>query len=233
MAGIGCHAMARWMDHLNTKTVTQMGGEGVNWIGHAPFTTERHVFQNIGDGTYFHSGIVAIRASIAAKSNITYKILYNDAVAMTGGQPVEGGLTPVDIAAQLRAEGARRVVLISEDPARYPIAVDGAAVRHRDDLLAVESELRAIEEVTALIFDQTCAAEKRRRRKRARYPDPDKRIFINELVCEGCGDCSGPVSLRRRSAAPDRARPEAAHRPELVQQGLLLHQRFLPELRHR
>jgi indolepyruvate ferredoxin oxidoreductase len=190
MAGIGCHAMARWMDHLNTKTVTQMGGEGVNWIGHAPFTTEKHVFQNIGDGTYFHSGIVAIRASIAARSNITYKILYNDAVAMTGGQPVEGGLGPIDIVGQLRAEGAVRVVLLSEDPGRYPASVGGEPVRHRDDLIEVERELRVTEGVTALVFDQTCAAEKRRRRKQGSLPDPDRRVFINELVCEGCGDCS-------------------------------------------
>jgi indolepyruvate ferredoxin oxidoreductase len=170
-----------------------MGGEGVNWIGQAPFTAERHVFQNLGDGTYAHSGLMAIRAAAAAGVNITYKILYNDAVAMTGGQPVEGAMTVPQIAQQVLAEGARRVVVVADEPGKYPKHAgfpSGVAVRHRDDLDAVQRELRDIEGLTVLIYDQTCAAEKRRRRKRGEFPDPPERVFINEGVCEGCGDCS-------------------------------------------
>jgi indolepyruvate ferredoxin oxidoreductase len=170
-----------------------MGGEGVNWIGQAPFTTERHVFQNLGDGTYAHSGLMAIRAAAAAGVNITYKILYNDAVAMTGGQPVEGAMTVPQIARQVLAEGARRVVVVADEPGKYPKHAGfpaGVAIRHRDDLDAVQRELRDIEGLTVLIYDQTCAAEKRRRRKRGKFPDPPERVFINDAVCEGCGDCS-------------------------------------------
>jgi indolepyruvate ferredoxin oxidoreductase len=193
MAGIGCHSMALFMADRHTATLTHMGGEGANWIGQAPFTTERHVFQNLGDGTYAHSGLTAIRAAAVAGVNITYKILYNDAVAMTGGQPVEGALTVPQIAHQVSAEGARRVVVVAEQPEKYsphsglPKSI---AVRHRDDLDVVQRELREIPGLTVLIYDQTCAAEKRRRRKRGLYPDPPERIFINEAVCEGCGDCS-------------------------------------------
>lgn len=191
MAGIGCHIMALWMDR-SADTFTQMGGEGCTWIGEAPFTTEKHVFVNLGDGTYFHSGLLAIRQSVAAKVNATYKILYNDAVAMTGGQHVDGELTVGQIAHQLAAEGLQRVVIVAEEPERHigvalPAGVD---VRHRDEMENTQKELRDIEGVTAIIFDQTCAAEKRRRRKRGLLPDPDKRIFINTAVCEGCGDCS-------------------------------------------
>jgi indolepyruvate ferredoxin oxidoreductase len=193
MAGIGCHSMALFMPDRHTATLTHMGGEGVNWIGQAPFTTERHVFQNLGDGTYAHSGLMAIRAAAAAGVNITYKILYNDAVAMTGGQPVEGAMTVPQIAQQVLAEGARRVVVVADEPGKYPKHAGfpaGVVVRHRDDLDAVQRELRDIEGLTVLIYDQTCAAEKRRRRKRGKFPDPPERVFINDAVCEGCGDCS-------------------------------------------
>jgi len=193
MAGIGCHSMALFMPDRHTATLTHMGGEGVNWIGQAPFTTERHVFQNLGDGTYAHSGLMAIRAAAAAGVNITYKILYNDAVAMTGGQPVEGTPTVPQIARQVLAEGARRVVVVTDEPHKYPKHAGfpaGVAIRHRDDLDAVQRELRDIEGLTVLIYDQTCAAEKRRRRKRGKFPDPPQRVFINDAVCEGCGDCS-------------------------------------------
>jgi indolepyruvate ferredoxin oxidoreductase len=191
VAGIGCHYMAVWMDRA-TETFTQMGGEGVPWIGQAPFTETQHIFANLGDGTYFHSGILAIRAAIAAGVNITYKILYNDAVAMTGGQPVDGQLSVPQIAYQLAAEGVRRIVVVSDEPEKYggtgfPTGVD---IYHRDRLDEIQRDLREMAGVTILIYDQTCAAEKRRRRKRGKYPDPPKRVFINEAVCEGCGDCS-------------------------------------------
>jgi indolepyruvate ferredoxin oxidoreductase len=190
-AGIGCHFMALFMDRA-TEGFTQMGGEGANWIGEAHFSTRRHVFQNLGDGTYNHSGALALRWAIDAKTNLTYKILFNDAVAMTGGQRHEGGLNPPQIAAQVVADGAKRVVVVADDVNKYPLATrwpEGVVVRPRDDLVAVEQELAAIDGVTVLIYDQTCAAEKRRRRKRGQYPDPDKRVFINPRVCEGCGDC--------------------------------------------
>ncbi len=189
-AGIGCHFMAMWMDR-STVGFTQMGGEGAQWIGQAPFSKRGHIFQNLGDGTYNHSGSLAIRAALASGANITYKILYNDAVAMTGGQPHEGGLTVDAIARQIRAEGVERIALVSDEPDKYggmnfPA---GTSFDHRDDMDAVQRELRELPGVTALIYDQTCAAEKRRRRKRGLYPDPDRRVIINELVCEGCGDC--------------------------------------------
>ena len=190
-AGIGCHYMAQWMDR-STLGYTQMGGEGANWIGEAPFSSRPHVFQNLGDGTYNHSGYMAIRAAIAAGVNITYKILFNDAVAMTGGQPNDGGLTVPQIARQVAAEGARRVVVVTDEPWKYAKNEEwprGLTIHHRDELIPIQQELAAIPGVTVLIYDQTCAAEKRRRRKRGRFPDPDKRVIINELVCEGCGDC--------------------------------------------
>ncbi|MFO1306732.1 MAG: indolepyruvate ferredoxin oxidoreductase family protein [Burkholderiales bacterium] len=189
-AGIGCHVMAIWMDR-GTGEFTQMGGEGVPWIGQAPFTDETHIFANLGDGTYFHSGVLAIRAAVAANVNITYKILYNDAVAMTGGQPIDGTLTQQDVARQVAAEGVKRIVVVSDDPAKYPSGYFSSDIRihHRDELDAVQREMREIPGVTVLIYDQTCAAEKRRRRKRGKFPDPAKRVVINDLVCEGCGDC--------------------------------------------
>jgi indolepyruvate ferredoxin oxidoreductase len=190
-AGIGCHYMAQWMDR-STLGYTQMGGEGANWIGEAPFSNRPHVFQNLGDGTYNHSGYLAIRAAIASNTHITYKILFNDAVAMTGGQPNDGGLTVPQVARQVAAEGATRVVVVTDEPHKYPRDTEwpaGLTIHHRDELNAVQKELAGIPGVTVLIYDQTCAAEKRRRRKRHTYPDPDKRVIINELVCEGCGDC--------------------------------------------
>jgi indolepyruvate ferredoxin oxidoreductase len=190
-AGIGCHYMVQWMDR-ETEGFTQMGGEGANWIGEAPFSKRGHVFQNLGDGTYNHSGLMAIRAAAAAGVNMTYKILFNDAVAMTGGQPNDGGLDVPQIAAQVAAMGANAVRIVTDEPDKYPNGTawpGGTSVHHRDDLNAVQTDLSAIEGLTVLIYDQTCAAEKRRRRKRGTFPDPDKRVFINELVCEGCGDC--------------------------------------------
>ena len=194
MAGIGCHFMALWMDR-STAGFTQMGGEGVPWVGQAPFVNEAHVFANIGDGTYFHSGLLAIRQSIAAGVNITYKILYNDAVAMTGGQPVgeraEGHSVP-QIAHSVTAEGARQVVVVTDEPEKYQgVALPaGVGVHHRDQLDALQRQLREVAGCTVIIYDQTCATEKRRRRKRGTLVDPARRVLINELVCEGCGDCS-------------------------------------------
>ena len=189
-AGIGCHVMAIWMDR-RTSTFTHMGGEGVPWIGQAPFTDEPHIFANLGDGTYYHSGSLAIRAAVAAKVNITYKILYNDAVAMTGGQPVDGPISPRDIARQVAAEGVSKIVVVSDEPDKYPAGyfASDIEVHGRDDLDAVQRKLRNTQGCTVLLYDQTCAAEKRRRRKRGKFPDPAKRVVINELVCEGCGDC--------------------------------------------
>ena len=191
MAGIGCHYMANWMPGRRTQTASQMGGEGVAWIGQAPFTNEKHVFANLGDGTYYHSGLLAIRAAVAAKVNITYKILYNDAVAMTGGQPMDGPLSPRMVTEQVLAEGVKRVVVVSDEPEQFAAAPFPASVpvRHRDELDTVQRELREVEGTTVLLYVQTCAAEKRRRRKRGAYPDLPKRVYINELVCEGCGDC--------------------------------------------
>ena len=192
MAGIGCHTLAIGMER-NTKTFTHMGAEGVPWVGASHFVDVPHVFQNLGDGTYFHSGYLAIRQAIAAGTTITYKILYNDAVAMTGGQPHDGNVHPWTISQQVHAEGVRRIALVSDEPGKYPIGTEwapGVTFHHRDQLDEVQRELREIKGVSVLIYDQTCAAEKRRRRKRGTYPDPAKRVFINQAVCEGCGDCS-------------------------------------------
>jgi indolepyruvate ferredoxin oxidoreductase len=193
MAGIGCHGMAIWMPDRRTSLISHMGGEGVCWVGQAPFTSEKHIFQNLGDGTYYHSGLMAIRQSAAAGINITYKILYNDAVAMTGGQPHDGPLSVPEITRQVEAEGAKKVVVVTDEPNKYPPNAGfahGVTIRHRDELDAVQRELREIPGLTVLVYDQTCAAEKRRRRKRGTFPDPAKRVFINDAVCEGCGDCS-------------------------------------------
>ncbi len=191
LGGIGCHYMVTWMDR-RTDTFTQMGGEGATWCGQAPFTSEKHMFQNLGDGTYFHSGSLAIRQAIAAKVNITYKILYNDAVAMTGGQPVDGTLSVPDIAHQVRAEGVQTIIVMSDDIEKWSkpeIFPSGVEFIHRDELDAVQRRLATVPGVSVLIYDQTCAAEKRRRRKRKLMEDPAKRTFVNTLVCEGCGDC--------------------------------------------
>ena len=192
MAGIGCHYMVTWMDR-DTHLFSQMGGEGVHWVGQQAFTNEPHMFVNLGDGTYFHSGTLAIRQAVAAKLNITYKILYNDAVAMTGGQAVDGPLTPQIIARQVLAEGVAAVRVVADDPSRYGATPDfpaGVSIAARERLDAIQKELRATPGVTVLIYDQVCAAEKRRRRKRGLMDDPPKRLFINDAVCEGCGDCS-------------------------------------------
>jgi indolepyruvate ferredoxin oxidoreductase len=197
LGGIGCHGMAVWMPDRRTLAVNQMGAEGANWIGQAPFVGVDHIFQNMGDGTYFHSGLLAIRAAIAANVNITYKILVNGAVAMTGGQPIEGEdmageVTTPEIARQLAGEGIKRIAVVSDDIEKYTPSVfpKGVTIHHRNEIDRVQKDLRQESGVTALLYDQTCAAEARRLRKRGEFPDPDRRIVINELVCEGCGDCS-------------------------------------------
>ena len=192
LAGIGCHVMATSIYPEMNKLTTHMGGEGTPWIGQAAFSKVPHVFQNLGDGTYFHSGYLAIRAAIAAKVNITYKILYNDAVAMTGGQPVDGITSVPLIARQMAAEGVQRIALVTEDLARYDDKSglpEGITIHDRKHMDEVQRELREVQGVTVLIYDQTCAAEKRRRRKKGEFPDLNKRMVINEAVCEGCGDC--------------------------------------------
>ncbi|URI09919.1 indolepyruvate ferredoxin oxidoreductase family protein [Aquincola tertiaricarbonis] len=194
LAGIGCHYMATWMDR-STVTFSQMGGEGVAWSGQAPFTTDAHVFANLGDGTYFHSGLLAIRQSIASGVNITYKILYNDAVAMTGGQQVgerPEGHSVLQIMKSLDAEGVARTVIVTDEPQKYQgvSLLPGVTVHHRDELDTIQRQFRELKGTTAIIYDQTCATEKRRRRKRGKMATPDKTVVINELVCEGCGDCS-------------------------------------------
>jgi indolepyruvate ferredoxin oxidoreductase len=194
LAGIGCHYMTVWMDR-STSTFTQMGGEGVTWVGQSHFTTDQHVFANLGDGTYFHSGLLAIRQSIAAGVNVTYKVLYNDAVAMTGGQAIgerPEGHSVLQIMQSLKAEGVTKLCIVTDEPKKYQDAdlLAGVTVHHRDELDRVQREFREIAGTTAIIYDQTCATEKRRRRKRGTMVEPNKRVVINELVCEGCGDCS-------------------------------------------
>ena len=191
-AGIGCHWLAQFVPGRKTEGATHMGGEGANWVGEAPFSKRGHVFQNMGDGTYNHSGLMAIRHAVGAGTNITYKILFNDAVAMTGGQRNDGGLTVQQIAQQMRAIGVERIAVVSDEPEKYPSRVAFPAhtsFNHRSELQAVQTELMGVKGVSVLIYDQTCAAEKRRRRRKGEFPDPQKRLFINELVCEGCGDC--------------------------------------------
>ena len=192
MGGVGCHFMANWMNR-NVELYTHMGGEGATWIGTAPYVKTPHIFQQIGDGTYYHSGSLAIRAAVSANINITYKILFNDAVAMTGGQPVDGPLSVPMITHQMHQEGVKKIVIVTDEPEKYDdktVLAPDTNVHHRRELNRVQSELREIEGTTILIYDQTCAAEKRRRRKRGKFPDPAKRAFINNRVCEGCGDCS-------------------------------------------
>jgi indolepyruvate ferredoxin oxidoreductase len=194
VAGIGCHYMAIWMDR-STTTFSQMGGEGVSWIGQAPFTREQHIFANLGDGTWFHSGSLAIRQSVAAGVNITYKILYNDAVAMTGGQQIgerPNGLSVPQVVKSCAAEGVARIVVVSDEPEKYRgVALEAnVPVVHRDELDRIQRELREVRGTTVLVYDQTCATEKRRRRKRGKLADPERFVLIHETVCEGCGDCS-------------------------------------------
>lgn len=190
--GIGCHSMVHRERPAETRAPVHMGAEGANWIGLAPFSRSGHIFQNMGDGTYYHSGLLAIRATVAAGVNITFKILYNDAVAMTGGQPVDGPISVAEIAHQVRHEGVKRIVVLSDDPRRHSAAdlPDNVRIGHRDELDRVQRELRDVSGCSVLIYEQTCAAEKRRRRKRNDFPDPPKRMVIAETVCEGCGDCS-------------------------------------------
>jgi len=192
LGGVGCHFMATQMERDNFAA-THMGAEGANWIGHAPYTSDNHVFQNMGDGTYYHSGLLAIRASVAAESTITYKILFNSAVAMTGGQPIDGPLTPEAISWQVQAEGVKRIHVVSEDPdqlAGPSSFAPGTKFSHRSDLDQVQRDCRDFDGVSVLIYEQMCAAERRRQRRRGRIEDPDRRVFINSLACEGCGDCN-------------------------------------------
>ncbi len=191
IGGIGCHGMAMFMD-MRTVCFSQMGGEGASWCGVAPFTDIPHMFQNMGDGTYFHSGHLALRQAVAAKMTMTFKILFNDAVAMTGGQPLDGEISVPQITHQVYQEGVRRIAVVSDEPEKYgngSMLAPGATLHHRKQLDAVQREMREVEGVSVIVYDQTCAAEKRRRRKRGTYPDPARRAFINDLVCEGCGDC--------------------------------------------
>ena len=237
VAGIGCHYMAVWMDR-STSTFTQMGGEGVPWVGQAPFTNEKHIFANLGDGTYFHSGLLAIRQSIAAGVNITYKMLYNDAVAMTGGQQVgerPEGHSVLQIMKSLVSEGVKKLVIVTDEPEKYEgVALEpGVTVHHRDELDRIQRELRELPGTTAIIYDQTCATEKRRRRKRGKLVTPDKRVVINEAGVRRLRRLLGAEQLPVRGAGGNRVRPQAAHQPEHLQQGLFLRQGLLPELRHR
>ncbi len=210
MAGIGCHSLAIWKPGSRTMTLTQMGGEGANWVGLAPFVDTPHMFQNMGDGTYFHSGLLSIRAALAAGTSITFKILVNDAAAMTGGQPVEGSPTADEIARQLVAEGVERVALVGEAPERFAgVSGPGVTTHPRDALESVQRELRERRGVSAIVYDQVCATEKRRRRRRGELPAPEVRPFINPLVCEGCGDCvvqSGCVAVQPVETAFGRKR---------------------------
>ena len=191
--GIGCHGMATFLPERNTPTLFQMGGEGASWIGIAPFSETDHIFQNLGDGTYYHSGLLAIRAAVAANVNITYKILANDAIAMTGGQQIEGQMRVDDLTRQVDAEGVRAIAVVTDNPMQYGTNArfaDGVTIHHRRELDQVQRRMRSIPGVTAIVYDQNCATELRRRRKRGKAPEPDQRTFINQRVCEGCGDCS-------------------------------------------
>ena len=195
LAGIGCHTMAMFVNPMQTTTVSHMGGEGAMWLGQQPFTTQGHVFANLGDGTYAHSGMLAIRQALAAGVPITYKILYNGFVSMTGGQPVEGGMTPAQILEELAAEGVKKMALVADDPDRYVgVALPpGVILRHRDAMDEVQREFREYDGVSVILYDQPCATERRRLRKRGKWADPAIRTFIHPEVCEGCGDC-GKVS---------------------------------------
>ena len=192
--GVGCYGLVPMlMPDRKTEWAAQMGAEGTLWVGLQSFVDVPHAFQNLGDGTYFHSGILAVRQAVAAKANMTYKLLYNDAVAMTGGQPIDGQLSVEDMANQLYWEGVRPIVIVTDEPEKYPATVrwpKGTTIRHRKELELVQKDLQQVKGVSALIYDQTCAAEKRRRRKRGTFPNPQKRVFINQDVCEGCGDCN-------------------------------------------
>ena len=191
LAGIGCHTMAMFLDPTTTTTVSHMGGEGAMWLGQQPFTTEKHVFANMGDGTYFHSGFLAVRQAVAAHAPITYKLLYNGFVSMTGGQAIDGELTIPGTIGELAAEGVKKIALVSDDPGKWQGTTfpAGVSVHHRSELDAVQRELREYPDVSVIVYDQPCATERRRLRKRGKWADPDRRAFINSAVCEGCGDC--------------------------------------------
>lgn len=191
LAGIGCHTMAMLANPWQTTTASHMGAEGVMWLGQQPFTSEKHVFANIGDGTYAHSGFLAVRQAIAAKVPITYKLLFNGFVSMTGGQAVEGGQTPAQILASLAGEGVRKMAVVTDEVERYDGVVlpPGVTLHHRTELDDVQRAFREYPDVSVILYDQACATERRRLRKRGKWTDPDKRTFINPAVCEGCGDC--------------------------------------------
>ena len=233
MAGIGCHVMAM-QNTPGTGLFSVMGGEGVGWTGLSSFTTLPHLFANMGDGTYQHSGLLAIRQSVAAKTRITYKILYNDAVAMTGGQPTEGGLLVIDIARQVWAENVGRIYLVADDPARLPEAGDlppGIRRHGREALAQVQAECAAFEGVSVLIYDQVCATEKRRRRKRGKMAAAEVKVSINARVCENCGDCTRPIPLHRHRAGRHGIRPQAPHLPHQLQHRPVVPEGLLPLFR--
>lgn len=192
LAGIGCHTMAMMRDPMKTNSVSHMGGEGAMWLGQFPFTDEQHVFANMGDGTYFHSGLLAIRAAVSAKANMTYKLLHNGFVSMTGGQPHDGEVSPRQMIEQVKAEGVERIALVTDEPEKYEglSLGDGVTLHPRTELELVQKQIRQHTGVSVIIYDQPCATERRRLRKRGKWVDPDKRVFINPEVCEGCGDCS-------------------------------------------
>ena len=236
-AGIGCHFMASWMDR-DTDGLIQMGGEGVDWVSHAMFTNVPHVFQNLGDGTYYHSGYLAIRQAVAARRRITYKILFNDAVAMTGGQPVDGIISVDGIARQVEAEGVKQVVVVSPTTSRKYDAIKsrfpaGTEFHDRAELDAVQRRLREMPGVTVLIYEQTCAAEKRRRAQEGRAGRSGAAPLHQRAGLRGLRRLLGAEQLRRGAAAGDAARAQAQDRPERLQQGLFLRQGLLPELRRR
>ena len=211
VAGIGCHYMAVWMDR-STVSFSQMGGEGVSWIGQAPFTTDTHIFANLGDGTYFHSGLLAVRQSIAAGVNITYKILFNDAVAMTGGQPIDGTLKVPEMTRELDAEGAKRVVVVTDEPEKYEHSevkarlAPGVTVHHRDDLDAIQKELREVRGCSVIVYDQTCATEKRRRRKRGTMEDPAQ---AGSSSTSWCAKAAATARCSRTASRSSRSRPSS------------------------
>ena len=234
LAGIGCHFMAQWMNR-NTAGYTQMGGEGASWVGEAPFVKTPHMFQNIGDGTYYHSGLLAVRAAKASGVNVTYKILYNDAVAMTGGQHVDGPLSVPQITLQVHGEGAVKIAVVTDEPEKYPPGTEwapGVTIHHRDDYEQVQRDFRVIPGLSVIIYDQTCAAEKRRRRKRSQYPGSRQTRIHQRPGLRRLRRLRREIQLRVGATAGNRIRPQAHHRSVVLQQGLFLREGILPQLRH-